>query len=378
MFELSSDDLAIAEVAREFADELLAPHAVEWDRQKHFPKDVLRKGAELGMGGMYVRDDVGGSGLTRLATALIVEALATACPSLASYVSIHNMVAGMIDRYGTEEQRISYLPDLCAMDKLGSYCLTEPGAGSDAAAISTRAILSEGTYRLDGVKQFISGAGESAVYIVMARTGEPGPKGISAFIVDADAPGLSLGPNEQKMGWNAQPTRQVILDGVTVPVNRRLGGEGDGFLIAMTGLNGGRVNIAASSIGGARSALERTVRYVQERQTFGAPLHQHQALRFQLADMTTDLEAARLMMLRAADAIDREAPDVVQLCAMGKKFATDACFDIANRALQLHGGYGYLSEYGIEKIMRDLRVHQILEGTNEIMQMVIARSVIAA
>ena len=378
MFELSEDDVAIAEVARQYADELWAPHAVEWDRQKHFPRDVLRKGAELGMGGMYVREDVGGSELTRLATALIVEALGTACPSLASYVSIHNMVAGMIDRYGTDELRRAYLPDLCAMEKFGSYCLTEPGAGSDASAIDTRAVPERDGYRLEGVKQFISGAGESAVYIVMARTGEPGSRGISAFVVDVDAPGLSFGPNEQKMGWNAQPTRQVILDGVPIRAARRLGAEGDGFRIAMHGLNGGRVNIAASSLGGARSALERTVRYMRERQTFGQPLYQHQALRFQLADMATELEAARLMLLRAADAIDRSAPDVVELCAMAKKFGTDVGFSVANRALQLHGGYGYLSEYGIEKIVRDLRVHQILEGTNEIMQMVISRSLIAA
>src|SRR6478609_1782321 len=277
MFELSADDLAIAEVARQYADELLAPHAVEWDRHKHFPRDVLRKGAELGMGGMYVREDVGGSELTRLATALIIEALATACPSLASYVSIHNMVAGMIDRYGTDEQRHAYLPQLCAMETFGSYCLTEPGAGSDAAALTTRAVPASDGYRLEGVKQFISGAGESAVYIVMARTGEAGSKGISAFIVDVDAAGLSFGPNEQKMGWNAQPTRQVILDGVPVRTDRRLGAEGEGFRIAMSGLNGGRVNIAASSLGGARSALERSVRYMHERQTFGQPLHQHQA-----------------------------------------------------------------------------------------------------
>jgi alkylation response protein AidB-like acyl-CoA dehydrogenase len=378
MFELSEDDRAIAEVARQYADEMVAPHAVEWDRTKHFPRDVLRKGAELGIGGMYVKGDVGGSELTRLATSLIIEAIATACPSLASYVSIHNMVAGMIDRYGTAEQRSTYLPALCAMDTFGSYCLTEPGAGSDAAAIATRAVRDGDGYRLNGVKQFISGAGESSVYIVMARTGEPGAKGISAFIVDIESPGLSFGPNEQKMGWNAQPTRQVILDDVPVAGNRLLGSLGEGFRIAMSGLNGGRVNIAASSLGGARAALERTVQYMHERQTFGEPLHRHQALQFQLADMATGLEAARLMLLRAADAIDRDAKDVVQLCAMAKKFATDVGFDVANRALQLHGGYGYLSEYGIEKIVRDLRVHQILEGTNEIMQMVISRSVIAA
>lgn len=377
MFELTPDHQAIADVAQQYADELLAPNAVEWDRTKHFPIDTIRKGAQFGLGGMYVREDVGGSGLGRLDTAVIIEAVATGCPSLASYISIHNMTAGMIDRYGDERQRVAYLPDLCSMERLASYCLTEPGAGSDAAAITTRADREGHGYRLTGVKQFISGAGASSVYVVMARTGAEGSQGISAFIVDIDTPGLSFGPNENKMGWNAQPTRQVVLDGVLVPADNRLGAEGDGFRIAMHGLNGGRVNIAASSLGGARSAMERTIRYMHDRQTFGRSLHGHQALQFQLADMATELEAARMLLWRAAQALDTQAENAVQLCAMAKKFATDTGFAVANRALQIHGGYGYLAEYGIEKIVRDLRVHQILEGTNEIMQMVIARALAA-
>jgi alkylation response protein AidB-like acyl-CoA dehydrogenase len=378
VFEMTPDHRAIVEVSRQFADEFLAPNALEWDRTKHFPADIIRKGADLGLGGMYVREDVGGSGLTRLDAALIIEALATGCPSIASYISIHNMAAWMIDAYGSAELRRRYLPELCSMVQFGSYCLTEPGAGSDAANIASRAVRDGDEYVLNGVKQFISGAGTSGVYVVMARTGQPGAKGISAFVVELGTPGLSFGPSESKMGWNAQPTRQVILDDVRIPAGNLLGSEGEGFRIAMSGLNGGRVNIGAASLGGAEAALEKTLVYMHDRQAFGQSLDRLQALQFYVADMATQLEAARLLLWKAASAMDTKSPDVVRLCAMAKKFATDTGFEVANRALQIHGGYGYLTDYGIEKIVRDLRVHQILEGTNEIMQVVIARSLIGA
>ncbi|WP_206489650.1 isobutyryl-CoA dehydrogenase [Rhodococcus sp. KRD162] len=378
MFTLNEDERAINDTAREFADEFLAPNAVEWDQNKHFPVDVLRKAADLGMGGIYIREDVGGSGLTRVDSVRIFEQLATGDPSIAAYISIHNMVAWMIDTYGTDEQRRTWLPGLCAMDQLGSYCLTEPGAGSDAAQLSTKAVRDGDEYVLDGVKQFISGAGTSAVYVVMARTGAPGPSGISAFIVPKGTDGLSFGANEKKMGWNAQPTRQVVLEGVRVPAENLLGSEGGGFRIAMNGLNGGRINIAACSIGGAQSALDTAVAYLAERKAFGARLLDAQALQFRLADFRTELEAARTLLWRAADALQRNAPDKVEMCAMAKRFGTDTGFDVANGSLQLLGGYGYLSEYGIEKIVRDLRVHQILEGTNEIMRVVVARSIVGA
>ncbi|GAA4810010.1 acyl-CoA dehydrogenase family protein [Tomitella cavernea] len=374
-FALSEDERAIVDTARDFAAEHVAPHALDWDRDKHFPVDVLRKGAAMGMGGIYVGEDVGGSGLRRIDAARIFAEIAAACPATAGYISIHNMVAWMIDSYGSEEQRRRWLPGLCAMDLLGSYCLTEPGAGSDAAALRTRAVREGDHYVLDGVKQFISGAGVSDVYVVMARTGSADPRGVSAFVVEKGAEGLSFGANESKMGWNCQPTRQVILDGVRVPAANLLGGEGSGFAIAMNGLNGGRINIAACSLGGARAAFEQTAAYLREREAFGAPLSTSPVLQGKLADMATDLEAARLMLWRAADALDRDAPDKVTLCAMAKRYVTDAGFAIANEALQLHGGYGYLSEYGLEKIVRDLRVHQILEGTNEIMRMIVGRTV---
>lgn len=378
MFVLDDDEKAIADTARSFADELLAPNALEWDEHKHFPVDVLRKAGSLGMGGIYVGSDVGGSGLRRLDAVRIFEQLSTGCPAIAAYISIHNMAAWMIDSYGTPVQRDRWLPGLTAMDLLASYALTEPGVGSDAAALSTKAVRDGDDYLLTGVKQFISGAGSSDVYVLMARTDDTGARGISAFIVPADAPGLSFGANEKKMGWNAQPTRQVILDNARVPAANLLGGEGNGFRIAMNGLNGGRLNIAACSLGGAQTALDKTVAYLAERKAFGARLLDNQALQFDLADMRTSLEASRTLLWRAAGALDADAPDKVELCAMAKRFATDACFDAANKALQLHGGYGYLAEYGIEKIVRDLRVHQILEGTNEIMRVVVARSVVGA
>ncbi|MET9261267.1 acyl-CoA dehydrogenase family protein [Amycolatopsis sp. NPDC004079] len=374
---LTGEQLALRDTTADFAAEHLAPHALEWDRDKHFPVDVLRKAAELGLGGLYLPEDVGGSGLGRLDGVLVFEALATGCPSIAAYASIHNMVATMIDRFGDDTQRRRYLPRMSTMDSLGSYCLTEPGAGSDAAALTTRARRDGDHYFLSGVKQFISGAGTSDVYVVLARTGGPGAAGISAFVVERNTPGVSFGPNEVKMGWNAQPTRQVVFDDAPVPATALLGGEGAGFKVAMSALDGGRLNIAACSLGGAKTALGKAVRHVSERSAFGAKLSEAQALRFRLADMRTDLEAAQTLLWRAADALDQGDPDATQLSAMAKRFCTDAGFEIANQALQLHGGYGYLAEYGIEKIVRDLRVHQILEGTNEIMRVIISRRMLA-
>ncbi|MFE6998522.1 acyl-CoA dehydrogenase family protein [Streptomyces griseus] len=375
---LTDDQFAVVETTLDFAQEHLAPHAVAWDQDKHFPVDVLRKAAGLGLGGVYVREDLGGSELTRTDGVLVFEALATGCPSIAGYLSIHNMVGWMIDRYGTEDQRARCLPELCTMEQLGSYCLTEPGAGSDAAALRTRAVRDGDHYVLTGTKQFISGAGASHLYIVLARTGDDGPRGISAFLVERDDPGLSFGPDEKKMGWNAQPTRQVLLDGVRLPADRLLGEEGGGFRIAMNGLNGGRLGIAACSLGGAQSALDRSLAHLADREAFGARLLDAQALQFRLAEMATELAAARALVRQAAEALDRNVAGAPQLCAMAKHFATDTGYSVADRALQLHGGYGYLAEYGIEKIVRDLRVHQILEGTNEIMRVMVARSLTGA
>jgi alkylation response protein AidB-like acyl-CoA dehydrogenase len=375
-FALEEDQIAIRDMARAFAAERLAPKAVEWDEQKHFPVDVLREAAALGMGGVYVRDDVGGSGLSRLDATLIFEALATGCPSISAYISIHNMSSWMIDAYGSDEQRRRWLPRLCTMELLASYCLTEPGSGSDAAALRTRAVRDGDDYVLNGQKQFISGAGAGDLYVVMVRTGGEGPSGISTLVVPGDTPGLSLGANERKMGWNAQPTRAVIFENARVPVANRLGEEGIGFKIAMAGLDGGRLNIAACSLGGAQAALDKALAYMGERHAFGRRLDEFQALQFRLADMATELDVARTFVWRAAAALDRKDADATTLCAMAKRFATDVGFEVANQALQLHGGYGYLSEYGIEKIVRDLRVHQILEGTNEIMRLIVARSLI--
>ncbi|PII37981.1 acyl-CoA dehydrogenase [Sinorhizobium meliloti CCBAU 01290] len=373
-FRLSEEQEAIRTMALDFARDEIAPHAVDWDQQKHFPVETLRAAAALGMAGIYVRDDVGGTGLTRIDAAMIIEALATGCPAIASFVSIHNMCAGMIDRYGMDEQRRLLLPPLLTMDVLASYS-TEPGSGSDAAALKTRAVREGDAYLLTGQKQFISGAGESGLYIVMARTGEEGPKGISAFVVEKDAPGLTFGANEKKMGWHAQPTRAVMLDNVRIPVENRLGAEGEGFRIAMAGLDGGRLNIAAASLGGAQSAFDKALAYVQERRAFGKAIGEFQALQFRLADMATDLEIARTFLWRAACALDAADPEATKLCAMAKRFVTDRCFAVANDALQLHGGYGYLADYGVEKIVRDLRVHQILEGTNEIMRLIVSRAI---
>ncbi|KRA24680.1 acyl-CoA dehydrogenase [Microbacterium sp. Root61] len=368
---------ALVEAVREFADAQLAPFAGERDEHKIFPVETLAAAGEMGLGGIYVRESSGGSGLSRLDAVAIFEELAKGDTAVAAYISIHNMVAWMIDEFGDDAQRAQWLPGLVGMTQLGSYCLTEPGAGSDAAAITTSARRDGEDYVLNGTKQFISGAGSSAVYIVMARTGQPGPKGISAILVPHDAAGLSFGANEKKMGWNAQPTRQVIFDEVRVPASHLLGDEGQGFSIAMKGLNGGRVNMGACSLGGAQWALDRAVRYVQEREAFGAPLVANQSVLFTLADMETDLQAARALLQRAAEKMDDGADDTAAACALAKRFATDAAFTAANAALQLHGGYGYLHEYGLERVVRDLRVHQILEGSNEIMRVVVGRDLLA-
>ena len=373
----SEDQMAFCKMAEDFATNEMKPYAIEWDQKKHFPTDVLARAGGLGLGAMYTRDDVGGSGLGRVDAVMIFEALAKGCPSIAAYISIHNMCCWMIDTYGSAAQRATWCPRLATMETLASYCLTEPGAGSDASALSTRAIKDGDDYLLTGQKQFISGAGTSDVYIVFARTGGEGSGGISAFVVEKGSDGLGFGANERKMGWNAQPTRSVSMDNVRVPASAMLGAEGQGFKIAMSGLNGGRINIAACSLGGAQSALEATLGYMRERRAFGKALIAMPTLQFRLADMATKIEVARSILWRAAASLDVKAPEATTLCAMAKQFVTDECFNVANDALQLHGGYGYLSEYGIEKIVRDLRVHQILEGTNEIMRLVVSRSVIA-
>ncbi|MCK9914314.1 isobutyryl-CoA dehydrogenase [Microbacteriaceae bacterium K1510] len=375
-FSLDEENVALSDMARAFAAEKIAPNAIEWDEKKYFPISEMREAAALGMGGIYVREDGGGSALSRLSAAVIFEALAAGCPTVAAYMSIHNMAAWMIDAYGSAAQRERWLPKLCTMESLASYCLTEPGAGSDAAALRTRAERDGDHYVVNGQKQFISGAGTSDLYVVMVRTGSAGPSGVSTLVIPGNTPGILFGVNERKMGWNAQPTRAVIFENVRVPVANRLGEEGSGFKIAMAGLDGGRLNIAACSLGGAQAALDRTLVYIKERKAFGRRLDEFQALQFRVADMATDLEAARTFVWRAAAALDRKDANATQLCAMAKRFATDVGFDVANQALQLHGGYGYLSEYGIEKIVRDLRVHQILEGTNEIMRLIVARGLV--
>ena len=375
-FALDEDQIAVRDMARSFAAEKIAPHALRWDEEKYFPVEVMREAADLGMGGIYIRDDVGGSGLSRLHAALIFEALATGCPTVSAFISIHNMASWMIDTFGTEAQRQAYLPKLCSMELIASYCLTEPGAGSDAAALRTRAVRDGDHYVLNGQKQFISGAGATGLLVVMVRTGGEGAGGISTLVIDANTPGVSFGANERKMGWNAQPTRAVMFENARVPVANRLGEEGIGFKIAMAGLDGGRINIAACSLGGAQCALDKSLAYMKERKAFGKRLDEFQALQFRLADMATELEAARTFVWRAAAALDRKDADATMLCAMAKRFGTDVGFEVANQALQLHGGYGYLSEYGIEKIVRDLRVHQILEGTNEIMRLIVSRKLI--
>lgn len=374
---LDDDDLrAVLLAVRKFAESELAPHARERDETKHFPVDVMARAGELGLGGICVDEEHGGAGLSRAVSVRIFEELARGDTALAAYISIHNMVAWMVDTFATDEVRAEWVPGLATMERLASYCLTEPDAGSDAAALRTTARRDGDDYVLNGTKQFISGAGTSSAYVVMARTGEAGPRGVSALLVPGDSAGLSFGPNEHKMGWNAQPTRQVALDDVRVPTRLLLGQEGEGFSIAMRGLNGGRLNMAACSLGGASWAVERAVTHVRDRIAFGKPLSAQQALQFRLADMETSLETSRCLLARAATALDRGDADAVKLCAMAKQFVTDQCFDAANAALQLHGGYGYLAEYGVERVVRDLRVHQILEGTNEIMRLIVSRAVL--
>src|SRR6516225_5571802 len=362
-FELSDEQRAFQETARTFAHEEWLPHAAGWDVRTEFPVEALRRAAALGFAGIYVGEEFGGSGLGRLDATIIFEELAAACPSTAAYLSIHNMAAWMIDRFGGREQRARLLPGLAAVQQFASYCLTEPGSGSDAASLTTRARRDGADYMVNGTKAFISGAGVSDVYLVMVRTGGEGPDGISCLVVEKGTAGLSFGKAEKKLGWNSQPTAMVIFEDCRVPVANRLSAEGDGFKIAMMGLDGGRLNIAACSLGGARACLEAARGHMKTRKQFGRPLADFQALRFKLADMATDLEAARLMVQRGAVSLDAGASEATLQCAMAKRFATDAGFRVANEALQLHGGYGYLQDYGIEKVVRDLRVHQILEGT---------------
>jgi alkylation response protein AidB-like acyl-CoA dehydrogenase len=376
-FAFTEEQAAIQETALAFASERIAPFALQWDEEGYFPVDVIRETAPLGMAAIYVPAEKGGSGLSRLDGALIFEALAYGCPAVSSYISIHNMVAWMVSRYGTDAQVEAWIPKLASMEWLASYCLTEPDAGSDAAALATRAERQGNEYILNGTKQFISGAGATDFYFVFARTGGEGAAGISAFVIFKDTPGLSFGANEGKMGWNAQPTRQVIMENVAVPAFHLVGGvEGQGFRYAMSGLDGGRINIGACSLGPAWAAIDKARDYMHERKAFGRPIADFQALQFKIADMATDLEAARLMIYRAADALDRSDPQASMYSAMAKRYATDLGFDIVNQALQIHGGYGYLKDYGLEKLVRDLRVHQILEGTNEIMRVVISRKVL--
>lgn len=375
-FELTEEQQAFQDVARNFAAAELAPYAGDWDRDHFFPVETLRKAAALGFAGIYVREDVGGSALSRLDAALIFEALSEGCTSTAAFLSIHNMASWMIDRYGTEEQRQKWLPKLTPMDLIASYCLTEPSSGSDAASLKTKAVRDGDHYVLNGGKAFISGAGTSDIYVCMVRTGEAGAKGVSCLVVEKGTPGLSFGVPERKMGWNSQPTAQVIFEDARVPVANRIGAEGEGFKIAMSGLDGGRINIGACSLGTAEAALKRAKSYLGEREQFGRKLADFQALQFKLADMATELEAARLMIYSAATKVDAKAPDATMKAAMAKRFATDAGFRVINEALQIHGGYGYLKDFPLERHLRDARVHQILEGTNEIMRVIIARELL--
>ncbi|HVY90323.1 MAG TPA: isobutyryl-CoA dehydrogenase [Hyphomonadaceae bacterium] len=374
--QLTDEQTLIRQTAADFAAEKLRPFAAEWDEKKHFPVDVIKEAAGLGFAGLYVNEDVGGSALSRFDAVLVFEQLSQGCISTAAFISIHNMCSWMIDRFATDEMRKEWLPQLTSMELVSSYCLTEPSSGSDAASLKTRAEKDGGDYILNGAKQFISGAGTSDVYVVMARTGADGPKGISTFIVRKTDKGVSFGANEKKMGWNSQPTRQVIFEDVRIPASRRVGAEGDGFRFAMAGLDGGRLNIAACSLGGMQEALNKALAYTRERRQFGHAISDFQASQFKLADMETETQAARMMLYNAAQQLDAKAPDATRWCAMAKRFVTDTGFKVANDALQLHGGYGYLSDYGVERIVRDLRVHQILEGTNEVMRVIISRDML--
>jgi len=376
-FGFTEEQQAVFDMARDFGAERIAPHAMEWEKAGSIPREVLAEAGSLGLAAIYVPEEHGGSGLSRLDAVLVFEALSMACPSVASFISIHNMCAWMVSTWGSEALRAEWLPSLVSMEKIASYCLTEPGSGSDAAALRTRAERTNDGYTLNGTKAFISGGSFSDLYIVMCRTGAEGPKGISTVLVADGTPGLSFGALEDKMGWRSQPTAQVQFDDCRIDTGNLLGEEGAGFRYAMAGLDGGRLNIAAAALGGAEAALVKTLTYMGERQAFGHPIDRFQALQFRLADMETELQAARVFLHQAAWKLDHKTPDATKYCAMAKRFVTDAAFDVANQALQLHGGYGYLADYGIEKIVRDLRVHQILEGTNEIMRVIIARALLA-
>ncbi len=375
-FELTDDQIAIQDMARKFTADAIAPHAAEWDEKSHYPVDVWKAAGELGFGAIYVSEESGGTGLGRLEAALIMEAMAYGCPATSAFISIHNMAAWMIDCFGSADVKARYLPDLVSMQKIASYCLTEPGSGSDAAALKTSARLDGDHYVVNGTKQFISGAGYNDVYVVMVRTGEEKTKGVTCLVVDKDTPGLSFGAPEKKLGWHASPTAQVIFEDCRVPVANRVGAEGDGFRFAMMGLDGGRLNIGACSLGGAQRCLDETISYTKERQQFGQPVADFQNTQFMLADMATDLAAARALLYIAAAKVTANAPDKSRFSAMAKRLSTDSGSEIVNKALQLFGGYGYLRDYPIERFWRDLRVHSILEGTNQVMRMIIGRDLL--
>lgn len=375
-FDLTDDQRQIQEMAQKFTADAITPHAAEWDEKHIFPRETIRAAAELGFAAIYVSEESGGIGLGRLESALIFEAMAYGCPSTSAFISIHNMAAWMIDRFGAQAVKDKYLPSLVTMDKLASYCLTEPGSGSDAAALKTRAVRDGDHYVVTGTKQFISGGGENDLYVTMVRTGEDGPKGISALVIEKDMPGVSFGAQERKLGWHSQPTAQVNLDSVRVPVENLIGAEGEGFRIAMMGLDGGRLNIGACSLGGAQRCLDEAVRYTQERRQFGKAIADFQNTQFMLADMATELEAARALLYLAAAKVTAGTPDKTRFAAMAKRLATDTGSSVVDRALQLHGGYGYLMDYPIERFWRDLRVHSILEGTNQVMRMIVGRDLV--
>ena len=372
-FELTDEQLQIQETARQFTADAITPHAAEWDEKHIFPRDTIRAAAELGFASIYVSEESGGIGLGRLEAALIMEAMAYGCPSTSAFISIHNMASWMIDSFGSQAVKDKYLPSLITMERIASYCLTEPSSGSDAAALKTRAVRDGDHYVVNGSKQFISGAGENEIYVTMVRTGEEGPRGISCLVIEKDMPGVSFGANERKLGWHSQPTRQVTFEDVRVPVENRIGGEGEGFRFAMMGLDGGRLNIGACSLGGAQRCLDEAVKYTKDRQQFGKPIADFQNTQFVLADMATELEAARALLYLAAAKVTAGAPDKTKFAAMAKRFATDTGSSVVDRALQLHGGYGYLMDYPIERFWRDLRVHSILEGTNQVMRMIVGR-----
>ncbi|WP_287939276.1 acyl-CoA dehydrogenase family protein [Sphingopyxis sp.] len=375
-FQLTDDQRAIQDMARKFTADAITPFAAEWDEKAHFPRDVIKQAAELGFAAIYVSEESGGIGLGRLEAALIMEAMSYGCPATSAFISIHNMASWMIDSFGGAAVKAKYLPDLVTMDRMASYCLTEPGSGSDAAALKTTATLDGDHYVVNGTKQFISGAGVNDLYVTMVRTGQPGPKGISCLVIEKDMPGVSFGAKERKLGWNASPTAQVIFDNVKVPVENRVGAEGDGFRFAMAGLDGGRLNIGACSLGGAQRCLDEAIAYTKDRQQFGQPISDFQNTQFMLADMATDLEAARALLYMAAAKVTANAPDKSRFSAMAKRLATDNGSKIVNDALQLFGGYGYLRDYPIERFWRDLRVHSILEGTNQVMRMIVGRDLL--